>query len=165
VYAGSAEIKAYFQEFAIKYDLNKYISVNHQVTGAVWDDGKAKWTLEVRDYVSGKKFFRSCDILINASGILNNYKFPSIPGLNDFSGKLLHSANYDTNYDLTGKHVGVIGNGYVHPSVHVAISLTRRQIFWDSNSSCNTSNRFKDYHISSVAYVDHAFARFRAAHI
>ena len=76
----------------------------------MWDDGQAKWTVTVRD-PNGATFSRTCDILINASGILNNYKWPSIPGLNMFQGKLLHSANYDTSFDLRGKRVGLIGNG------------------------------------------------------
>ena len=108
----SSEIKAYFQEFAEKYDLNKYINVNHQVVEAVWDEVRAKWTVGVRNNANGTQFAQECDIFINASGILNNYKFPSITGLHDFQGKLLHSANYDTSYDLSGKHVGLIGNGY-----------------------------------------------------
>ena len=113
MYAGSAEIKAYFQEFAAKHGLNRYISVNHQVISALWNDATAKWTVEVVDNSTSRKFSRSCDILINASGILNNYRWPSISGLDAFEGKLLHSANYDTTFDLTGKHVGLIGNGCV----------------------------------------------------
>ena len=34
-----------------------------------------------------------------------------IPGLHDFQGKLLHSANWDTNVDYTDKTVAVIGTG------------------------------------------------------
>jgi cation diffusion facilitator CzcD-associated flavoprotein CzcO len=48
---------------------------------------------------------------VNASGILNNWKWPSIPGLQSFKGQLLHSAHYDESADLTGKRVGLIGNG------------------------------------------------------
>jgi cation diffusion facilitator CzcD-associated flavoprotein CzcO len=31
--------------------------------------------------------------------------------LHDFQGKLLHTAQWDNSVDLTGKHVGLIGNG------------------------------------------------------
>lgn len=42
-----------------------------------------------------------CDILIQATGALNNWKWPSIPGLHSFKGKLLHSATWDEDYDYT----------------------------------------------------------------
>jgi cation diffusion facilitator CzcD-associated flavoprotein CzcO len=60
---------------------------------------------------TGITFVNSCDIFINASGILNAWKWPSIPGLNDYKGVLLHTANYDREVEITGKRVGVIGNG------------------------------------------------------
>lgn len=41
------------------------------------------------------------DILIQATGALNNWRWPSIPGLHDFNGKLLHSASWDEEYDYT----------------------------------------------------------------
>ncbi|KAJ3949097.1 uncharacterized protein N0V96_000209 [Colletotrichum fioriniae] len=40
-----------------------------------------------------------------------NWKWPDIPGLHDFSGSLLHSADWDENFDWKGKRVAVIGNG------------------------------------------------------
>lgn len=52
-----------------------------------------------------------CDILVNASGILNNWQWPAIKGLDRYKGTLLHTANWDENVSLEGKHVGLIGNG------------------------------------------------------
>ena len=45
-----------------------------------------------------------CDILLSASGILNDWKWPEIKGLHDFKGKLLHSAKWDEkhNYSVCG---------------------------------------------------------------
>jgi cation diffusion facilitator CzcD-associated flavoprotein CzcO len=42
---------------------------------------------------------------------ISTYKYPNIPGIEDFDGKLMHSAAWDGNYDLTGKTVAVIGGG------------------------------------------------------
>ena len=52
-----------------------------------------------------------CDIFVNASGILNNWQWPKINGLETFKGTILHSANYNNNVSLEGKRVGLIGNG------------------------------------------------------
>jgi cation diffusion facilitator CzcD-associated flavoprotein CzcO len=40
-----------------------------------------------------------CDLLIQATGVLNDWKWPKIPGLHDFKGKLMHSATWDESYD------------------------------------------------------------------
>ena len=44
-------------------------------------------------------FTDSCDLLFSATGALNEWKWPDIPGLDKFRGKLLHSANWDEDYD------------------------------------------------------------------
>jgi hypothetical protein len=56
-------------------------------------------------------FEDQCEILANGSGVLNTYKYPDLPGINEFEGKLMHSAAWDGSYDLKGKTVAVIGGG------------------------------------------------------
>jgi cation diffusion facilitator CzcD-associated flavoprotein CzcO len=41
----------------------------------------------------------------------SNWKWPQIPGLQDFKGELIHSANWPEKYEYSGKKVAVIGNG------------------------------------------------------
>lgn len=41
----------------------------------------------------------------------SSWRYPNIPGIEKFQGKLMHSANWDSEYDLTGKTVAVIGGG------------------------------------------------------
>lgn len=48
---------------------------------------------------SGSTYSDQADVLIQATGALNNWKWPNIPGLHDFKGKLLHSASWDEEYD------------------------------------------------------------------
>ena len=114
VYAKSGEIYEYFNDFADKYSLHQYIRCNHRVDSAVWNDDKGYWNVEVIDVTTGERFHDSCDILINSGGILNAWRWPAIPGLQNYKGKLMHSANWDNSVDLKDKNVGLIGNGYVH---------------------------------------------------
>lgn len=113
MYASSSEIKDYFQDFAGKYDLHQYIKTLHKVVGAKWRDSLGEWNVEVEDLSSGKTTEHACDILINAGGFLNDWTFPSIPGLEKFKGRLLHSAAFDDSVQLMGKKIGLIGNGLV----------------------------------------------------
>ncbi|KAF5231962.1 hypothetical protein FANTH_13201 [Fusarium anthophilum] len=48
--------------------------------------------------------------LLTALG-LNKWKYPDIEGLSTFSGRLMHTANWDETVDLTDKRIAVIGNG------------------------------------------------------
>jgi cation diffusion facilitator CzcD-associated flavoprotein CzcO len=113
VYASSKEIFAYFNDFARKYGLHKYVKTKHQVGGAIWNQQKGGYDVQIKDLESGQIIDDHCDILINASGILNNWAWPAIPGIDKYKGVLLHTANWDDKVDLKGRHVGLIGNGYV----------------------------------------------------
>ncbi|EHL01173.1 putative sterigmatocystin biosynthesis monooxygenase stcW [Glarea lozoyensis 74030] len=58
-----------------------------------------------------KLFDDFCHFLLDATGILNKWKWPDIPGLNNFKGDLLHTANWPKDFEYSGKRVAVIGNG------------------------------------------------------
>lgn len=96
---------------AKKYDCMKYIKLGHKVVEARWDADQGKWFLQVQDTATGTDFVDSCDVLISATGVLNDWKWPNIPGLHSFEGKLLHSATWDQGYDYSGQKVAVIGAG------------------------------------------------------
>lgn len=110
-YSGSEEIWRYFKDVAVRYDLEKYVRLNTAVRSARWDDGGGKWHLELSG-ADGALFTDSCDILISASGILNSWKYPDIPGLDVFGGKLMHSAQWDESFVFDDNvRVAVIGGG------------------------------------------------------
>ncbi|KAK5173627.1 uncharacterized protein LTR77_002308 [Saxophila tyrrhenica] len=108
-FAYAPQIKRYFEGFAEKYDLNKYIKLNSKVTSATWDEAKGIYNLNINS--EGQELEDWCHVLVNGTGFLNDWKWPKIPGLHDFQGKLLHSANWDQDVDYDGKTVAVIGTG------------------------------------------------------
>ncbi|KAK8070603.1 hypothetical protein PG997_010806 [Apiospora hydei] len=110
-YAGSPEIFRYFSDFADKYDLRQYISFGHEVVGAQWDGDANEWIVDVREGGGGNTTRRRADFLINASGVLNKWKWPDIAEFDSFKGPKIHSAAWDESVELKGKRVGLIGNG------------------------------------------------------
>ncbi|KAK8166410.1 FAD/NAD(P)-binding domain-containing protein [Phyllosticta citrichinensis] len=110
-YSGSEEIRKYFQRFASTYGLDRYIKTEHEVQAATWDDAQDKWVVKVKDSKSGEVITDTGDFLINATGFLNNWKWPDVPGLDTFKGDLAHTAAWPEDLDLRGKRVGLIGNG------------------------------------------------------
>ena len=94
VYASSRQLKGYFQDFSRKYDLVKFIKLQHKVCEARWEDSEGAWKLRVQELVSGRSFEDICDIFIYACGYLNDWAWPKISGLDEYEGELVHSANW-----------------------------------------------------------------------
>ena len=44
-------------------------------------------------------------------GFVNNWKFPDVPGIEDFEGTVMHTASWKHDVEYHGKRVAVIGNG------------------------------------------------------
>lgn len=91
------------------HNLRKYFCLEHQITSAIWDDIEAKW------YIAGHSpsgpFEDSCDVLINAAGLLNNWRWPDVPGLEHFKGQKFHTATWPKEANVTDKRVALIGVG------------------------------------------------------
>ncbi|OAG44504.1 hypothetical protein AYO21_01500 [Fonsecaea monophora] len=110
-YAPGAEIEAYLKRVATKYDALKYMKFKKEVVSAEWNDQEGKWYVRLKDAETGQEFVDTADVVCSAVGILNQWKWPAIAGLQDFKGDMFHSAHYDPSYDLTGKRVALIGGG------------------------------------------------------
>ncbi|ETI26084.1 hypothetical protein G647_02861 [Cladophialophora carrionii CBS 160.54] len=104
-YASSAEIQSYLKAVTLHYRLDRFITFNSRVEKAAWDDARCLWTLTV----GGCEY--ESEILVNASGILNNPKFPEFAGLEAFSGEVVHTAAWDDQVDVTGKRLAIVGAG------------------------------------------------------
>ena len=111
-YAGGSEIWQYLKETERENRfIDKYVKLRHEVIRAEWDEDKGVWRIRVRNLDTGETKDDAAEIFINAGGALNHWKWPEIRGLNDFKGRLVHSAAYDESIDLTGRRVAVIGAG------------------------------------------------------
>lgn len=111
VYATGLEIRQYFEDFATKYGLHEYCKTGHEVVGARWDSEHGTWQVQTKNLANHVETTEECHILINATGVLNAWRWPDLPGLHDFEGPLIHSARWDESVKLAGKRVGLIGNG------------------------------------------------------
>ncbi|KAB8200573.1 hypothetical protein BDV34DRAFT_230175 [Aspergillus parasiticus] len=110
-YASSKEILQYWKDIVAKYGVRKYMQLNHKVVEARFNDAEAKWHVKIENGLTGDLINDTCDVLYGCIGALNDWKWPDIPGLFDFQGKLVHSAAWDTEWDVGGLSVAVIGAG------------------------------------------------------
>ncbi|KIX05594.1 uncharacterized protein Z518_06466 [Rhinocladiella mackenziei CBS 650.93] len=110
-YAEAEEIHSYYKGLAIKWNCMQYIKLSHRVIEAKWSEAESSWNLKIESLTEGTIIEDRCDILLSATGVLNHWKWPDIPGLHRFKGRLLHSARWDEEYNFQDKTVAVIGAG------------------------------------------------------
>jgi cation diffusion facilitator CzcD-associated flavoprotein CzcO len=104
-FAPGAEVKAYIDRFADRYDLRRHVRLSSEVTARVWDEGEHLWRLQVGEDELTARF------VVSAIGAFIDPKPVDIAGLDDFAGKVMGSARWDHDYDLAGKRVAIIGTG------------------------------------------------------
>ncbi len=65
---------------------------------SAWDEVKHKWVVSVRN-ADGHVFDDQADVVISAMGGLDRWSWPDILGLESFKGKLMHSAQWDEEFE------------------------------------------------------------------
>jgi cation diffusion facilitator CzcD-associated flavoprotein CzcO len=110
--------------------VDNYIKLSHRVDKATWDEPNGQWILTVTETTDGRErtFEDRVDFLIANIGILNTWKWPDIPNREAFRGHMTHSADYDTDLDLQGKTVIVIGSGASAIQIVPAIRSAARKV-------------------------------------
>lgn len=110
-YSGGREIEEYLKWVSRRFGVYRYVKMRHRVEGATWREDSATWEVKVTDLATGTTFTDTCDFLLSATGILNAWEWPVIPGLWDFKGRVLHSADWDDSADMRDKRIALIGGG------------------------------------------------------
>jgi cation diffusion facilitator CzcD-associated flavoprotein CzcO len=102
-FSPAREIHEYQQHVIDKYDLRNRIRGGYEVDKAIWIDGG--WTLQssTGDRIRAR-------YVISAIGALHIPHKPAFPGLDRFEGKVMHSAEWDRNFDFAGRKAVVIGS-------------------------------------------------------
>ncbi len=109
-FAKRDELWRYFDDIADKYDLRPHVRLSTEVVEARYDETDARWQITTRQ-ADGRTEQMSARVLVSAVGVLNRPKLPDIEGLSSFAGPAFHTAQWDRNFDLRGKRVGMIGTG------------------------------------------------------
>jgi cation diffusion facilitator CzcD-associated flavoprotein CzcO len=104
-YSPQPEIWDYLRCCAERFGILPYIQWNSELLDASWNEDDQCW------HITTVKGQLTADILILGNGPLSEPSLPAIPGLECFEGVLFHSAQWNHDYDLTGKRVAVIGTG------------------------------------------------------
>jgi cation diffusion facilitator CzcD-associated flavoprotein CzcO len=116
-FADGREIQAHCQRIARQYRLNDGALFHTLITSLCWDEAIQRWRIGTN---------RGDDIragfVIMCGGPLNRPKLPGIPGIQEFSGELFHTARWNFDYtggswgdpvlnNLADKRVAIVGTG------------------------------------------------------
>ncbi len=105
-YAPQAEILDYMEEITDRFGMRSHLRLGAEVTKAAFDEGTGRWTVTLE---SGEE--REFDLLVTACGQLTRPQVPQTEGIENFEGRVFHSAEWDHSHDLSGRNVAVIGTG------------------------------------------------------
>ncbi len=122
-FAAAGEIQAYMQRCAQRFGLLPHLRFGQRITAAAFDESAGRWQFALE---GGARL--SARFFICSTGPLSQPRLPDIPGLADFKGRLLHSAQWDAAADLTGQRVGIIGTGSTASQLLSPIALQAAQV-------------------------------------
>jgi cation diffusion facilitator CzcD-associated flavoprotein CzcO len=117
LFAPAPEVKQYFIDVSQRLGLYSHIRFGAEVREARWQDGR--WRLRLSDDTDDE-----VDVLVSATGTLHHPRTPEIDGLESFAGEMFHTARWDHSVELSGRRVGVIGQGSTGTQVVTSLAGT-----------------------------------------
>ncbi len=122
--ATAAQILKYLGEVIEENGIAPNIRHQHTVVAAEWLSASQRWTLQVRDGVTGEVKGYSCNFLWMCQGYYRHGEgyTPQWPNMEEFKGKIVHPQNWPTDLPYQGKRVVVIGSGATAATLVPAIA-------------------------------------------
>jgi cation diffusion facilitator CzcD-associated flavoprotein CzcO len=109
--ADGPSILRYITETARRYGIDKHIRYGTKVVAAQWSSAESRWTLTLRQGDAERTL--SCRFLYSCAGYYDYDEghAPEFPGVETFSGTMVHPQFWPEDLDYAGKKVVVIGSG------------------------------------------------------
>ena len=111
--ADGPSILRYIHDTADEFDVQRLIRLNHSVRSANWNSADARWTVEVHRTDTDELARFSCAFLYVCTGYYHYDEgfSPQFPGVDGFTGPVIHPQHWPEDLDYSGKRVVVIGSG------------------------------------------------------
>ncbi|KAF8892486.1 hypothetical protein BD779DRAFT_1189833 [Infundibulicybe gibba] len=123
-FVNQPEIRAYWAELHRKYDLATHTVLGTAVHSCVWNPDTQVYSIVLEDVRTGVRTLTEAQVMIYAIGGFMSPMYPKdVPGANTFHGHVWHSARWNHDVALTGKRVGVIGNGCSAYAIYAAAAI------------------------------------------
>ena len=122
--ATAEEIRKYMGEVIDDNDLAGHIRYNHRIVSASWSSQDKYWTIEAEDSAAGVRRRFAATFLWMCQGYYRHEGgyTPQWPGMESFSGRIVHPQEWPEDLDLAGKRVVVIGSGATAATIVPAVA-------------------------------------------
>jgi putative flavoprotein involved in K+ transport len=107
-YIPKDKIAGWFEAYAESMELNFWTATEFE--GGTYDEKAERWSVVLWRADGSKREIHPRHVVL-ATGVSGIPNLPDIPTLRNFSGKVLHSSQYDNGDAWIGKNVLVIGSG------------------------------------------------------
>ncbi|MCA3576694.1 MAG: NAD(P)/FAD-dependent oxidoreductase [Bradyrhizobium sp.] len=107
-YIPKDKLANWFESYVDAMELNFWTGT--EFLGGSYDDAQGRWTVELRRADGTTRTMQPRHVVM-ATGVSGIPNLPDIPGLKNFSGKVMHSSRYEDGESWTGKRALVIGTG------------------------------------------------------
>jgi monooxygenase len=113
VIADGPAILQYIRETAAVFGIDQQIRFNHRVQRAIWSSADAQWTVEAVHGPDQEIVSFTCNFLCMCTGYYDYDQgyTPVWPGIEQFTGRIVHPQQWPKDLDYAGKQVVVIGSG------------------------------------------------------
>ena len=99
-----------------------------QVVAAKWHEDRGVWVATLR-HADGREEQFTANFIISGSGLFATpNSTPDIAGLDDFKGRIFHTALWDQSYDFAGKRIALIGTGSTGTQLMPALAEAAGQL-------------------------------------
>jgi cation diffusion facilitator CzcD-associated flavoprotein CzcO len=111
--ADGPAILDYVRDTASEGGIDGHIRFGHRVTRVAWSSPEARWAITAQRTDTDETVEMTASFIFSCTGY---YRYdegftPEFPGLDRFSGELIHPQRWPEDYDYAGKRVVVIGSG------------------------------------------------------
>jgi len=113
VLASGDAIRDYLADTVRESGVDRHIRYGLKIVAADWSSSRQQWTVTAVDEASGASTQLHCSQLVLGTGYYNhdNGFAPQFPGLDRFTGQVVHPQHWPSDIDLAGKRVVIVGSG------------------------------------------------------
>jgi cation diffusion facilitator CzcD-associated flavoprotein CzcO len=104
-YSPRPEIQAYLARCVDRFGLRKYLAHDRDLRRLEFLDERGLW----RAHFADGQVIDARHVILGSGG-LHEPKLPEIPGIESFSGRWMHSAQWQKGFNLNGLRVAIVGS-------------------------------------------------------
>jgi cation diffusion facilitator CzcD-associated flavoprotein CzcO len=108
VFIPKDKLANWFEAYVEALDLNYWPGT--ELAGGSYDAGEQRWTVTLRRTDGSERTLKPRHLIV-ATGVSGIPIWPSVPGLDDFAGTVMHSGSYTSGEAWKGRKALVLGTG------------------------------------------------------